>query len=280
MKPIRISIIVVNFNGEKTLKECLDSIIFTQTQYTFEIIVVDNASEDKSLEILDRYQKEITLIKNNENRGFSAANNQGISIAKGEFIFLFNNDAVLLDDTLTLLYEYLSQHADVGAIGPKLLNKDGSIQYAGSILGRWRFGERRPQSVTFLSGAAFFTRKTLLDEIGGLDEHFFFYNEDIDLCKQIMKKKLKLIYLPDISVIHYGGVSTGTRKAASIKEGIIGGLYLCKKHYPKPIYYLYKIILTALLLILLPFFWLTKNRNFQYYKADLMILTYLFKDFY
>lgn len=274
-----LSIIIVNYNGEQTLQECLDCVFSHQTRFTYEVIVVDNASRDSSIDELKRYGSRITLIQNKENRGFSAGNNQGLAKAKGEYIFLLNNDAILQDNTIDQLILFLKEHPTVGAVGPRLLNPNGSIQQTGSILGQWMYRADQPRKVSFLSGAALMAKKSLLDELDGLDEAFFFYNEDIDLCKRILKKGLKLAYLPNAPVIHYGGVSTKTRKAASIVEGFQGGLYLCKKHYPKLVYWLYKLILFIYLLIAIPvlgvlsFF---QARHKELYSAYRSILSHLF----
>ena len=238
-----LSIIIVNYNGETVLEECLQSIYRSKTQSSYEIIVIDNDSKDNSIQLLERHIDTITLIKNSENKGFSAANNQGIDVAVGEKIFLLNNDTILNETTLETLMTYYNDHPEIGAIAPKLLNKDKSLQAPGSILGAWQFNSEKPKKLSFLCGAAFLTTKEILEKTNGLDENFFFYNEDIDLCKQIIKLGYPLIYYPKASLVHLGGQSTATRRAGSIIEGYRGGLYLCYKHYPKIIYLLYRMVL-------------------------------------
>ncbi len=235
-----LSIIIVNYNGAHFIKECLDSVFASKTRFSFDVALVDNASKDNSLEILDPYKNKIQIIANLENKGFSAANNQGIRATKGRYVFLLNNDTVLKPDTLETLLDYYEKNPELGALAPRLLNADGSIQYSGSVLGHWQYRSEKPRKVSFLSGAAFLSSREIMDQVGGLDENFFFYNEDVDLCKMILKLGKPLVYLPQAQLIHYGGLSTATRKAASVIEGYRGGLYLCKKHYPGWVYLLYK----------------------------------------
>lgn len=242
---VRISIIIVNYNGATFLRECLDSILASQTRHTYEIIVVDNESQDHSLEVMTPYvvTKKIRLIMNSVNTGFSYANNQGIQAARGDYIFLLNNDTRLTPDALEKLTDYIISHPETGIVAPQLLNGDGSLQFQGSVLGHWRYKSDKPRRISFVTGAAMMMSAAFLEKIGGLDENFFFYNEDIDLCKQVLKQGLAIIYLPSAKIIHYGGLSTTGRKAASVIEGYRGGLYLCYKHYGSVIYWLYRLIL-------------------------------------
>lgn len=245
---VELSVIIVNYNGAAYIPECLESVLKSE-DVSFEVIVVDNASPDNSLSVLERYLDRVKLIASPVNGGFSAGNNIGIDASSGDYVCLLNNDTVVNPDTLATLLNYLKQNSSVGAVGPKLLNADGSPQYTGSILGHWQYKTGKARKVGFLSGAAFMTRRSLLDQIGGLDENYFFYNEDLDLCKTILKAGYTLVYLPTAELIHFGGVATATRKAASIIEGYRGGLYFCSKHYPKAIFRLYQFILGLYFLI-------------------------------
>jgi len=241
---IDLTIVIVNYNGADYIAGCIESINNSQDSLEKEIVIIDNKSQDSSLDVIKSLLRpNIRLICNKENVGFSAANNQGIKIANGKFVFLLNNDTILKSDCLQILKDYFETEEELGGLAPQLLNEDETIQFYGSVLSHWRYRGKKPVSMSFLSGAAFFTTKSILDKIGGLDENFFFYNEDIDLCMQIKKLGLKLIYYPPAKLIHYGGKATATRKAASIIEGYRGGLYLVSKHYPKWVYQLYKRVL-------------------------------------
>jgi GT2 family glycosyltransferase len=246
---IKTSIIIVNYNGENIITDCLKSIINHKTKYPYEIILVDNNSQDGSKEKIKAFSAHLQLIENSKNFGFAKANNQGAALAKGEYLFLLNNDTVLLENVLDGLVDYLEQNPQVGAASPKLLNQDKTLQYQGSILGKWQFTGHKPRNINFISGAAFFTRASLYKKLDGLDETFFFYNEDIDICKRIKKAGFKIAYLPGLEIIHYGGISTKTRKAESIIEGYRGGLYLVYKHYGLIVYIIYKYIFLLYLFI-------------------------------
>ncbi len=238
-----VSIVIVNYNGETIIQACCDSIFASSTERTLDVIVVDNASQDASHRILKTLGPRLRVILNTVNGGFSAGNNQGIAMAKQPLLFLLNNDTVLDPDTIETLASYVEDHPEVGMVAPQLLNRDRSLQITGSVLGKWRFKGHHPVSVPFLPGTALMMRTDLMRKIGGMDENFFFYNEDIDLSKRILKRKLNLVYLPTTKLIHIGGVATQTRRPASIVEGYRGGLYLCRKHYPKWVFEMYRFVL-------------------------------------
>jgi GT2 family glycosyltransferase len=259
---MKISIVIVNYNGAAYLENCINSIFQSQfNQDEIEIIIIDNASVDKSIELLEStYNNKITLIKNTENKGFSTANNQGFKLAKGEFVFILNNDTIIKPDTLSQLVIYMEKNPEIGAIQPMLLNADETPQYPGSALGHWKYKSEIPKPVSFLCGAAIFISREFLLELNGFDENFFFYNEDLDLSKRILKKGKPLIYLPTAKVIHLGGQSTKTRAAASLYEGYRGGLYFCYKHYPFLVCLLYRFLFIIMMGILL----ITKCLNAEY----------------
>ena len=241
---IDLTIVIVNYNGADYISECIESINSSKDSLEKEVVIVDNNSQDSSLDVIQSLlNPKIRLISNKENLGFSAANNQGIKVANGKYIFLLNNDTILKPDCLQKLKNFFDTEESLGGVAPQLLNEDETIQVYGSVLSHWRYRGSRPISLSFLSGAGFFTTKSILEKINGLDENFFFYNEDIDLCMQIKKLGLKLIYYPPAKLIHYGGKATATRKSGSIIEGYRGGLYLVRKHYPNWVYQLYKRVL-------------------------------------
>ncbi len=246
---LALSIVIVNYNGAAFLNACLDSVFASQTVFPFEVIVVDNASVDQSLEVLRASPHPIHLIESPVNLGFAAGNNLGAKKATGTYLFLLNNDTVMPPDTLDRLVRFYIDHPEIGLLSPKLLNGDGSIQGQGSSLMAWRYKGDDPISVSFISGAAMMTRRALYAQLGGLDEHYFFYNEDIDFCKTVIKSGRKLMYLPTALVTHFGGLSTATRKRASIVEGYRGGLYLCRKHYGPIVYTVYRGVLLIVVLI-------------------------------
>ncbi|RAP31551.1 hypothetical protein DID78_00940 [Candidatus Marinamargulisbacteria bacterium SCGC AG-343-D04] len=236
-----VSVLIVNFNGARFISNCLDSLLKSQGDFDLDVVVVDNCSTDQSLDVLSTYKSKITLVKNRHNSGFSKGTNIAASYAKGEYYFLLNNDTVVEQNTIQLLLEYLKEHDDIGALVPKLLNEDGSIQCPGSFLGHWRFKSTKAIDVPFVAGAAVLMTNIVYNSIGGLDENLFFYNEDVDLCKTLLKRKLRLVYFPSSQLIHYGGLSTKFRKIGSLIEGYRGGFYVCYKHYPY-LFFIYRVL--------------------------------------
>lgn len=262
---VDLSIVIVNYNGASFLGDCLDSIFDSKTSCRFEVIIIDNASKDQSKTLLEAYPKPLTLIFNSQNIGFGAANNQGVERASGATLFLLNNDTKVFPNTIETLWQFCLGTPLLGAVSPKLLNKDGSLQGQGSVLNQRQFKALAPKKVSFIAGAAWMMKKSVFVEIGGFDENFFFYNEDLDLCKTLQKKGLSLYYLPTSQLIHYGGLSTKTRKAGSIIEGYRGGLYIAYKHYPRWVYHVYRVLLLFDILPKLLYFRLFNHDYFEAY---------------
>ena len=255
---ILLSIIIVNYNNKELLKNCINSIYSNCLSYNYEIIVVDNASKDNSRELVTNLFPEVTWIQNEENIGFAAANNQGIKISNGELCMLLNNDTIVLSDALEKLVQYILEHKDVGAVGPKILNADGSLQKScrrgfptflnsfgyftklykllpnsrafGSYIMSYK-DETISHEVEALSGAAMLVRKELLDVLNGLDEGYFMHFEDIDLCLRIYRSGNKLFYIHDSEIIHLKGQSSKLRSKEVIDNFNNSLLYYYKKNY-------------------------------------------------
>ncbi len=240
---VALSVLIVNYNGASFIRPCLDSVFASKVTFSFEIIVVDNASVDASKSVLDTYGNRLTVLYSETNLGFSEGNNKGAELATGDVYFLLNNDTVLEPDTLEVLYQFLKNNSGVGAVVPKLIGADGCLQSPGSIFGQWRFRKTVPTVVPFVAGAAVMIPRQAYEVIGGLDGNLFFYNDDIDMCMMLKKMGFQIVYLPTTQLIHYGGLSTKTRKVGSLIEGYRGGLYIVYKHYPRFLYHLYRLIL-------------------------------------
>ncbi|MSR88152.1 MAG: glycosyltransferase family 2 protein [Candidatus Margulisbacteria bacterium] len=240
---VDISVVIVNFNGAKFIEACLDSLFASELSYTYDVWMVDNASTDNSLEILSGYKDCLNLIVNTENTGFSYANNQAIRACSGRYLFILNNDTVLEKNTIQLLMHEHERTPNLGVICPKLLNADGSLQCPGSSFGHWRFKQNRVRFVPFIAGAAFLMRKSVMDEMGGMDENLFFYNDDIDMCRFLRHRGYPILYFPEAKVVHFGGLSTQYRKVGSLIEGYRGGIYLAYKHYGFIAGVLYRVVL-------------------------------------
>tara|TARA_Y100000310_G_C20622784_1_gene784255 strand:- start:717 stop:1532 length:816 start_codon:yes stop_codon:yes gene_type:complete len=215
-----LSVVIVNFNTGKYLFECLESIKKTTNDLSdpkIQVVVVDNASTDGSA-------KNIKAIKNKENIGFARAVNQGLKKARGEYVLLLNPDTKVKPKALKNILEFAQRHAEAGVIGAQLLNSDGSMQksvmpfptvqraIAEFWLGRKVYSKYAPPGdlpveVDAVVGAAFLITPTARQKIGGFDEHYFMYFEDLDYCRRAKDSGLKIYYLPTSQIIHHHGVS-------------------------------------------------------------------------
>ncbi|MBU0580819.1 MAG: glycosyltransferase family 2 protein [Candidatus Margulisbacteria bacterium] len=274
-----LSIIIVNYNKAQFLKQCLESIFDNIAQsLKFEVIVVDNNSQDSSRQILQERFPYVKIIENSRNVGFAKANNQAMFCAQGKYLLLLNNDTFVLAGTIEKMIQFLQENLTGGAVGPALLNADGkTIQAQGSGRGNKFWLAARPISVKFLTGAAFMIRREVYEEVGALDENFFFYNEDLDWCRRIIAKNWKIYYLPQAKIIHYGGQSTKLINEQALIEGFRGGLYFCYKYY-RALFIIYRLILLVFCLvqilinILKLLIWSNKLNSFRNLKGFLAIL--------
>jgi len=232
---MKLSVIIVNYNVEYFLEQCLLSVRSALKEVEGEVIVVDNHSNDGSNRMVKRKFPEVRLVENKDNLGFSRANNQGIRLAKGEYVLLLNPDTVVEDDTFVKIIRFMDDHPGAGALGVKMVDGAGNFlpeskrglptpltafykMFGLSALfpqskrfSKYHLGyldENQIHEVEILAGAFMFIRKKVLDEIGLLDETFFMYGEDIDLSYRIIKAGYKNYYFPKTRIIHYKGEST------------------------------------------------------------------------
>jgi len=232
-----LSIVIVNWNVRDLLRRCLHSIlpIYQSTNLpNTEIIVVDNASSDGSVAMIEEEFPEVRLIANSENVGFTVGNNQGITASRGRYVLLLNPDTEIVGNALATMVEYMDHHPQVGALGPQLLNPDGSIQSSrrrfptlatafleSTILQQWfpdsavlrrYYVLDRPddevQEVDWVTGACVLARREAIEEVGLLDEGFFMYSEELDWCRRFKAQGWEVVYLPTARVIHYGAKSS------------------------------------------------------------------------
>ena len=255
---IDLSIIIVNYNVKDFLQSLLLSLNQALKNISHEIIIIDNASTDGSVELIRNNFSQVTLIDNKKNLGFSKANNLGLKISKGKYLLLINPDTLVSEDTLTGMIKFFDSHTEVGLAGCKILNPDGTLQLAcrRSFPGPWTsfckvtglstlfpkskifasynltyLDENKSCEVDAVSGSfMMFTRK-VYEEIGGLDEEYFMYGEDLEYCYRIQKAGYKIYYVASTQIIHYKGEST---KRSSIDETKIfyNAMHLfVKKHF-------------------------------------------------
>jgi N-acetylglucosaminyl-diphospho-decaprenol L-rhamnosyltransferase len=233
-----ISAVVVNWNAGRLLCDCVRSFIEDKQRCGIpdaEVIVVDNNSSDSSIASLKAAFPAVRIIQNTDNLGFARATNQGIRAGGGDYVLLLNPDTEVRPGALGALKRFLESQPLAGAVGPKLLNPDGSLQisaYPEPTLFReaWRlfhldrlrsigsypmhsWGNSSPRDVDVLMGACILLPRKVLDECGLLDERFFIYSEDQDLCRRLKNRGWRIFWLPGAEVVHYGGQSTRQVKA-------------------------------------------------------------------
>lgn len=233
-----VSIIIVTWNTADLLADCLDSILRAVSagdnrRLTVEIIVVDSASTDHTVERIRQQYPQVRLFPQTENLGFVRCNNIGLRAAVGRYIFLLNPDTVIIDDALFQMVDYLDAHPQVGILGPHTLNTDGSTQstrrrfptlltaffestwfqpYAPrSLLDRYYVADAADDAVLevdWVQGSALMARRAVYEQIGGLDEAFTMYSEELDWCRRARQAGWRVVYLGSARIIHHGGKST------------------------------------------------------------------------
>jgi hypothetical protein len=235
---MKLSVIVVSYNTKDLTKACIESVMNEGSKLDFEVIVVDNNSKDGSvteLKKLWRKYKNLKLIENKENSGFSKANNQGAREASGKYILLLNSDTVVKRFSFKRFIAFAEKKEDAGVVGARLLNPDGSLQAScfyfptikNAIREYW-LGQKglfdkyapkgnKPVEVEALVGAAVLITPKALQKVGLLDERYFMYFEDVDYCRRVWEKGLKVYYLPEVRVLHYHGAS-GKKLADSANQ--------------------------------------------------------------
>ena len=272
---IELSIIIVTYNNEEEIAECLQSIFKHESNIKTEIIIVDNNSSDNTLKVIDSinklFNKNINVIKNNRNFGFTRACNQGIKLSNGENILLLNPDTEIIDNSLNYLYEKLIK-SGYGAVVPQLLNKDGSVQYScrflpdykdlfleiflisilfpkSKTLAKWKmkyFSHNEECDVEQPMAAVLMIKRELLKNIDFFDERYFMFFNDVDLCKKIKDSGNKIRFFPESKFIHKKGASVFKQRAKMIRYWNADCLQYFGKYNYKPIYYFVLKILLSL----------------------------------
>jgi len=225
-----LSIIIVSYNSEEFISKCLNSFSALNPDLDIEIIVVDNASQDASGDLIRKDFPGVRLISNSANLGYAKACNQGIKEAKGRYIFILNPDTELSRGSLEAIIRFMDENPRCGILGPKLLDKDGKIQfscrafpsYSTAFFNRYslltkifpgsRYAQRylkaswphdSIQETDWVSGAAMLIRRDCLGQIGNFDERFFMYCEDIDMCQRARENGWQVFYYPYVEFTHF-----------------------------------------------------------------------------
>lgn len=261
-----LSITICSWNTKEDTRKCLQSIYDCYHEGKIETIVIENASEDSSAEMIENEFPWVKLIKLKQNVGFAKGHNIGFKESKGEILMALNSDTIVHGGALKKLISFFMQNKDVGIAGPKLLNPDGSLQYScrkfptplaalfrNTPLGKmfpknkfardylmqdWAHDESR--DVDWLSGAALCIKRELYEKIGGFDEQFFMYLEDVDLCKRAHEAGYRVVYLPDAIITHAIGRSSDRVANEMIKQFHKSMMLYYKKHNLRKIFILFR----------------------------------------
>lgn len=257
MPDFDLSITICSWNTRKDLRDCLKSIEACLSEGKIETIVFENASEDESAEMVESEFPWVKLLKSNVNLGFGKGHNLAMEAASGRYFMPLNSDTIIHPNALRALIEFMDQHPEIGIVGPKLLNPDGSLQFScrrfptpmaalfrNTPLGKmfpknkysreylmqdWKHDE--PREVDWVSGAAICIRRECYQKIGGFDEQFFMYLEDVDWCKRAGDAGFKVVYFPGAVITHAIGRSTDRVANAMIRQFHQSMMLFYRKHY-------------------------------------------------
>lgn len=302
-----VSIIIVAWNVRKLVQDCLKS-VYDQTEgIEFEVIYVDNASEDGSVEMVSAEFPEVKIIENQKNEGFIRANNQAIEVANGRYVLLLNSDTIVLDNAIAKTVKFADAHPEAAVVGCKVLNPDRSLQrncfmypsllnmflsatylyklfpksrfFGRERMGWWDFGDTR--EVQTVCGCFSLVRKEAIDQVGLMDPTYFVYGDDPDWCYRFKKSGWSVLFMPDAEIIHYGGQTT-RKSSRDFNLQLCGSILIfIKKHRGSFQSYLARLLQAIFFLLRAPY-WLIRGlmksneRKQAFYRAG----TYLLGAFY
>jgi GT2 family glycosyltransferase len=255
--PPTLSVVIVTWNGKKYALECLDSLYKLETALGMEVIVVDNASTDGTPEAIEEQFPEARLIRNDANLGFAKANNVGIGLSRGKYVCLVNSDVVVPAGCLESMTAYMEEHPDIGLLGPKMLSPGGGIGqsvmrlptvwnilcsalglhsvfphsklFGGFLMNGYKYDVN--DDVEVLTGWFWMVPRVALDQVGGLDEQFFMYGEDIDWSYRFLKAGWRVVFYSEAEALHYGAASSGQAPTRFYVEMRRANLQYFRKHH-------------------------------------------------
>ncbi len=253
---IDISIIIINYNSVELIEKCLSSFEKFAYGFSYEIIIVDNSNDKELPKVLQDYNNTLLLV-NEENKGFGAANNQGLKIARGKYILFLNNDTLFIENSVLKILNYLKSIDHPTILGCKLLNEDLSLQYSvldfpnllntftsnfflyiifpkSKYFNKYHFMNKKikkTQEVDIITGAFLFSKTSDILKLNGFDERFFFYAEEMDLCKRFIENGGKVIYYPETSIVHLKGVTSSRNLWFLHKNRSIATIKFMQKHF-------------------------------------------------
>ncbi|OGU55544.1 MAG: hypothetical protein A2V66_07060 [Ignavibacteria bacterium RBG_13_36_8] len=251
-----VSVVIVNWNTKQLLMNCLQTIYDNTELIEFEIIVVDNASSDNSVEMVKQHFPQTIVLENSENLGYAAANNQGITIARGRYVLILNSDMIFIDDSISKVCSFADSHPNAAVVGCKMLNRDRTLQqntylfpsllnlflaatylykmfpkskfFARERMGWWDWNDIK--DVDVIVGCFILVRMDAIHEVGPMDDQFFMYYEETDWCYRFKKAGWDIIFAPVSKVIHLGGESTKKNPGKMLLQMKSSLLLYFKKH--------------------------------------------------
>lgn len=256
-----LSVIVVTYHSREHILGCVRSLAHARGSLHMECVVVDNDSRDGIAELLAAEAPDVRVVLHGENAGYARAVNRGLRESSGEFALVLNPDCVVDESALAALHAWMRAHPRCAVAAPQLLNTDGSIEWSArsfpthltflfnrySLLTRlfpgnpWSrryllsdWDHASPRSVDWVSGAAMFVRRAAVDAVGGMDEAFFMFNEDVDWCRRMKLAGWSVDYVSDARVTHHIGASKGRTSDKVILERHRGMIHYFRKHHPAP----------------------------------------------
>ncbi|MHC4644446.1 MAG: glycosyltransferase family 2 protein [Planctomycetota bacterium] len=259
---VDVSIVIVSWNTQDILHNCLKSIGEQTRNIHHEVIVVDNASTDSSADMVKRNFPPVILIENSKNCGFAAANNQGIAIAKGRYVLLLNSDTIILDDAISKTVSFADNNPNAAVVACKVLNPDRSLQltcfmfpsilnmalsssYLYKLLPKSKFFGRERMTwwdrndecdVEVATGCFMLVRHEAIEEVGLMDEQFFMYGEETDWCYRFKQAGWRVMFTPAAEIIHLGNQSAKLHPASMLLQ-LRGSILAFMKKHSRPIRY-------------------------------------------
>ncbi len=264
-----VSIVIINWNTSLLLSRALECIYNTVQRTAYEVLVVDNASADGSVDLIESQFPQVRLIENQENVGFARGNNQAAKLAQGRYFLLLNPDAFVHEGAVDRLVDFMDTHPEAGAAGCKLFYEDGVLQrsctafptlstelwtalwldrlfprhpvFGRYLLGYWDMNDVR--EVDSLLGACLILRQVAVKETGLFDERFFMYSEEVDLCWRLKRAGWKIYFVPTAKATHVWGGSARIIQAETFLRLYKGRVLFFRKHYGRFVTLLYKLVL-------------------------------------
>jgi len=281
MTTIKLSVVIVSWNTRDLLAGCVESLLNDPAALELEILVVDNASKDRTVVMLHERYPQVEVIECQRNVGFARANNLGIRRSTGEYVLLLNPDTEVDPGAVAVLLDFLVSNPGVGAVGPRILNPDGSLQYSCSPVptlkrefrrlfhlpgirhdGNYEmqnWDQDRPHPTDVLLGACIMLPRPALEQVGFMDEDYFMYTEETDLCYRLKRTGWQLFWLPTAQVVHFGGQSTKQAAREMFLRLYQSKTLFFRKNYGVFTAFIYKLLLFSVSLsrvLLTPIAWL------------------------